>query len=121
MTILVTCSGLSNTGKLTTQVAVALMRHYPGTLEWVRAGAGPDRLRQVAGTADQVIEVNGCPDCCAGKKLREIGVVPHSVVITTDLGITKNGMDDPAYAEIGLVVETVREILASGSSTEEAR
>ncbi len=111
MTLIVTCSGLSNTGKLTTQVAVALMRHDAGSLEWVRAGAGPDRLRRAAVAAERVIEVNGCPDCCAGKKLHEIGVFSDVGVTATDLGIVKNGMEDPAYSEIELVVRAIRQAL----------
>ncbi len=113
MTILVTCSGLSNTGKLTTQVAVALTRYNPGILEWIRASAGPDRLMQVAGSGDQVIEVNGCPDCCAGKKLCEIGIISDAVVTATDLGVVKNGMDDPAYSDIELVTNVIMKTLAT--------
>ena len=111
MNVVVTCSGLSNTGKLTTQVAVTLLRHNPGILEWVKAGAEPDRLLKILETADQVIAINGCADCCARKKIEVLGVIPDREVIATDLGVVKNGMADPAYAEIDIVVKAVREAL----------
>ena len=74
MKAIVTCSGVSNTGKLTTQAAVALLRHDTDTLEWIRAGAEPGRLLQTVKDADQVIVINGCADCCAKKKLQALGV-----------------------------------------------
>lgn len=111
MKAIVTCSGLSNTGKLTTQVAVTLLRHNPGMLDWVRAGVEPDSLRRTLETADQVVAINGCADCCARKKIEVLGVTPDREVIATDLGVVKNGMADPEYAEIDLVVRAVREAL----------
>ncbi len=114
MKAIVTCSGVSNTGKLTTQAAVALLRHDPDSLEWIRAGAEPGRLLQTVETADQVIVINGCADCCAKKKLQALGVFTGREVIATDLGVVKNGMVDPEYAEIDLVVQAVREALNRG-------
>ncbi len=111
MTTIVTCSGLSNTGKLTTQVAVTLIRYNPGTLEWVRAAAEPERIQEATSGADRVLVLNGCTDCCATKKLLGLGIVPDAEVTATDLGVVKNGMADPAYAEIELVVQTIKEIL----------
>jgi len=111
MNVVVTCSGLSNTGKLTTQVVVTLLRHNPGMLDWVKAGTEPDRLRRTLETADQVIAISGCADCCARKKIEVLGVIPDREVIATELGVVKNSMADPAYAEIDLVVQAVREAL----------
>jgi len=111
MNVVVTCSGLSNTGKLTTQVAVALLRHAPTSIEWVKAGADPDRLHNTLEMADRVIAINGCSDCCARKKIEVLGIIPDREVIATDLGVVKNGMTDPAYAEIDLVIKAVREAL----------
>jgi uncharacterized metal-binding protein len=111
MKAIVTCSGVSNTGKLTTQAAVALLRHDPGSLEWIRAGDEPGRLLQTVEMADQVIVINGCADCCAKKKLQALGVVADREVIATDLGVVKNGMADPEYSEIDLLVKAVRKAL----------
>ncbi len=111
MTTIVTCSGLSNTGKLTTQVVVALMRHNPGTLEWVRAAAEPARIQEATSGTDRVLALNGCIDCCATKKLRALGIIPDVEVTATELGVVKNGMADPAYAEIELIVQTIKRVL----------
>jgi uncharacterized metal-binding protein len=111
MKAIVTCSGVSNTGKLTTQAAIALLRHDPDSLEWIRAGDEPGRLLQTVEMADQVIVINGCADCCAKKKLNALEVVADREVIATDLGVVKNGMADPEYTEIDLVVQAAREAL----------
>ncbi len=82
---LVTCSGLSNTGKLT-----------------ARAGM----------LVDRVLALDGCEDTCALKKLREIGVEPDLHVVATGCGIVKNGMAEPRFDEIerlaGAVIEAIR-------------
>ena len=107
---LITCSGVSNTGKLTTQAALALMQRRPGGYVWVRAEQGSDRLADGIDDADDVIVLDGCTDCCAKKKLTEAGFVPDHHVITTEIGITKNGMADVQFAEIETVVNTVLQV-----------
>ena len=60
--------------------------------------------------ADDVIVLDGCTDCCAKKKLAEAGFVPACHLITTEIGITKNGMADVQFAEISKVVNTVLQV-----------
>ncbi|MDY3202969.1 MAG: putative zinc-binding protein [Methanocorpusculum sp.] len=106
---LITCSGISNTGKLTTQAALSLMQKRPGDYVWVRAqqngGVSADEIAE----AKRVIVLDGCMDCCGAKKLAEAGFTPDSHLIATELGITKNGMADVQFAEIGKVVAAVLE------------
>jgi uncharacterized metal-binding protein len=111
MTItLVTCSGISNTGKLTTQAALALLQRRPGGYIWVRAEQGADRIADEIEDVDEVIVLDGCTDCCAKKKLAEAGFAPDHHLIATEIGITKNGMADVQFAEIEKVVNTVQQI-----------
>ena len=107
---LITCSGISNTGKLTTQAALTLMQRRPGEYLWVRAEQGADMLADGIEDADCVIVLDGCTDCCAKKKLAEAGFTPDSHLVATEIGITKNGMADVQFAEISKVVNTILQV-----------
>jgi len=110
---LVTCSGISNTGKLTTQAAVLLMQRRPGHYVWMHAKQSAATLEAEIGDAEQVIVIDGCTDCCAKKKLSASRLEPDCHIIATDLGIEKKGMGDVQYDEIEKVVRAVMEKEAS--------
>jgi len=101
---LVTCSGISNTGKLTTQAASMLMQRGPGQYVWMHAKQSAATLEAEIGDAEQVIVIDGCTDCCAKKKLSASCLIPHHHIIATELGIEKNGMGEVQYDEIEKVV-----------------
>ena len=104
---LITCSGLSNVGRLTTAVGQQLLMRRPGRVEWVRAQAGPDALRDAAGRADLVVAFDGCEDCCGSKKMAEAGIAPAVHLRAIDLGIVKDGRAEVKYCEIETVVRAV--------------
>jgi len=104
---LVTCSGISNTGKLTTQAAQILLQRKPGKYVWMHAKQSAAMLEGDIGDAEQVIVIDGCPDCCATKKLSKSCITPHCHIIATALGIEKKGMGEVQYAEIEKVVRAV--------------
>jgi uncharacterized metal-binding protein len=106
---LVTCSGISNTGKLTTQAAMSLMQKWPGRYQWTHVKKSATSLEDEVRNADRVIVIEGCHDCCATKKLAATTASPHCHIIATDLGIEKNGMADVQYHEIEMVVRAVVE------------
>jgi len=111
-TALVTCSGISNTGKLTTKVSDALHRRYPGLIECsLPARSDPEKLRDVLTHAKRIVIIDGCSDCCGRKKLKEHGYDPEIHIIATECGIVKNGMEDPRFDEIELLTSVVREKL----------
>lgn len=112
MIVLVTCSGISNTGKLTTQAALFLMQRWPGRFQWTHVKKSAASLEEECRGGEQVIVIDGCGDCCASKKLAGAGVSPHVNIITTGLGIEKNGMADVQYQEIERVVAEVQAILS---------
>jgi uncharacterized metal-binding protein len=105
---LVTCSGISNTGKLTTQAALMLMQRRPGQYVWIHARQSAATLEAEIGDAEQVIVIDGCTDCCATKKLSKSNLAPHHHIIATELGIGKNGMADVKYDEIEKIVCAIR-------------
>lgn len=108
MTIaLITCSGISNTGRLTTEAALTLMQRKPGRFVWMQARQPAESFEDEIGDAEQVIVIDGCKDCCAKKKLSASRIVPHRHIIATELGITKNGMADVQFHEIEKVIHAV--------------
>jgi uncharacterized metal-binding protein len=112
MIVLVTCSGISNTGKLTTQAACSLMQRRPGRFLWTHVKKSAESLEEECRDGEQVIVIDGCKDCCAGKKLAGTGIGLHIHIIATDIGIEKNGMADVQYQEIERVVAAVQGALS---------
>jgi len=106
---LVTCSGISNTGKLTTQAGMLLMQRKPGMFLCMNCKQSAETLRMDAATAGRLIVLDGCTDCCAIKKLAAAGLSADVHIIATELGIVKNGMGDVEYYEIETVVRVVME------------
>jgi uncharacterized metal-binding protein len=104
---LVTCSGISNTGKLTTQAATLLMQRKPGQYVWMHAKQSAAMLEAEIGDAEQVIVIDGCTDCCATKKLSKSNLTSHHHIIATELGIEKKGMGEVQYDEIEKVVRAI--------------
>lgn len=104
---LITCSGLSNVGRLTTAVGQQVMMRRPGRFTWVRTQAGPDAIANAASDADLVIALDGCEDCCASKKAAEAGVEPSVRIRAIELGIVKDGLAEVTYTEIETVMRAV--------------
>ncbi len=104
---LVTCSGISNTGKLTTQAAQILLQRKPGKYIWMHAKQSAATLEAEIGDAEQVIVIDGCTDCCATKNLAKSSLTSHHHIIATELGIEKNGMGEVQYDEIEKVIRAV--------------
>ncbi len=107
MIVLVTCSGISNTSKLTMQAALILMRQWPGRYQWTHVKKSATSLGEEVRDADQVVVIEGCHDCCANKKTCGDNGLPSSHIVATDLGIKKNGMADVQYADIERLVTAV--------------
>ena len=107
---IVTCSGISNVGKLTTQAATMLMQRKPGQYVWMHARQSAATLETEIGVADELIVIDGCTDCCATKKLSASHLAPHHHIIATELGIEKKGMGEVQYDEIEKVVRAIMKI-----------
>lgn len=104
---LITCSGLSNVGRLTTAVAQHVLKHRPGRVQWVRAQAGPDAIADATEGADLVIALDGCEDCCGSRRAAEAGVEPAVRLMAIELGIVKDGRAEVRYTEIETVMRAV--------------
>jgi uncharacterized metal-binding protein len=117
---LVTCSGISNTGKLTTQAAQILLQRKPGQYVWMHAKQSAAMLEAEIGDAEQVIVIDGCSDCCATKKLSKSNLAPHHHIIATELGVEKKGMGEVQYDEVEKVVQAVVEAGPDREDSEES-
>ncbi|MDD4568467.1 MAG: putative zinc-binding protein [Methanoculleus chikugoensis] len=97
----ITCSGVSNTGKLTAQTGTALMRRCDGRLEaCIAATRATPALETAVRHADRILVLDGCGDCCGRKKVQALGIEPDLHLVATDCGIAKNGMAEPRFDEI---------------------
>jgi uncharacterized metal-binding protein len=106
--VLVTCSGISNTGKLTSQVAAVLVQREPDLFEGhLHAKQSTHDMENVI-NGGKVLVLDGCKDHCAAKKLKSMCITPHIHIIATAEGIEKNGMADPRFDEIEILVAAVR-------------
>lgn len=107
VTVLITCSGLSNVGRLTEQVGRQVLTRRPGRVEWVRAQAGPEAIAEAADDASRVLVLDGCEDCCGSRKAGKAGVEPSIRLMATELGIVKDGRAEVRYDEIETVTRVV--------------
>ena len=107
MRALITCSGLSNTGRLTTQAAMVLVSRSPGAITWVQAHKGDHLIADVTTDASQIIVIDGCSDHCAIKKCGLEGVTADIHIVTTELGVKKDGMADVQWDDVMKVLAAV--------------
>ncbi len=109
---IITCSGISSTGKLTTQVGKTLLCRCTGLVEaCIPVTAPTASLENALLHADRILVLDGCDDCCAKRKLQALGVGKHLHLIATACGTEKRGMDEPHYLEIEQLASAVREVI----------
>ncbi len=110
--ILITCSGISNTGKLTAKTGEILMKRFPGCIDIsLPARSDPEKLLHALSDADRIVIIDGCADCCGRKKVQEQGFEPDIHLVSTECGINKRGMEDPRFDEIEHLTSVVRKAL----------
>jgi uncharacterized metal-binding protein len=101
-TLIFTCSGLSNTGKLTMLAASALAFRRPEMYRAAAAQKGVDDVEDAISEGFGILALDGCTDRCATKKLDEAGIRADIYMMVTELGIEKTRPSDvkPEYIEI---------------------
>ena len=112
MKLLITCSGLSNNGRLTTQVATILISRHPDDYIWLKASTDPENISKAAIDADLIIIIEGCSDRCASKKIIDLGVKGDFLLVATELGIEKNGMAEVQWSDVEKMRVAVKQQLA---------
>jgi uncharacterized metal-binding protein len=110
----VACSGASNVGQIANQAAIELAKEkVAGFFCLAGVGAHIKGMVKSGKEADLMISIDGCPVQCAAKTLQHAGIEPAIQIIVTELGIEKS--HDILGDEEGcsIVVEKVKEELAS--------
>jgi len=109
---LITCSGISNTGKLTAKTGEVLMQRCPGMIEQcISCRMESDRLQRALSQAEKIVILDGCSDWCGRKKVQDLGFDPDIHLIATENGIIKKGMEDPLFNEIEHLITVVKDKL----------
>ncbi|MEL4304226.1 putative zinc-binding protein [Methanococcoides sp. LMO-2] len=111
---LFSCSGASNVGQLSNQLAIELTEKGVGKMMCAVGIGGqvPGLLRSAEG-CDRVIAIDGCPLNCTKKTLELAGIGIDRHILITDLGIKKNKDLRIKGSEISDVLEKVSDILAN--------
>lgn len=119
--LLLTCSGISHTGQLTTMAGNSLRCRHPFLVSrHVRLTSLTRSLEKELTGDECLIAVDGCEECCAKKRMDLIGKIPDAYLIATREGITKRGMEEPRYDEIECLCQAVvRTIRKSGGKNDE--
>jgi len=119
--LLLTCSGISHTGQLTTMAGNSLRCRHPVLVSrHVRLTSLTRSLEKELTGDECLIAVDGCEECCAKKRMDLIGKIPDAYLIATREGITKRGMEEPRYDEIECLCQAVvRTIRKSGGKNDE--
>lgn len=114
-TLIFPCSGGSNVGQLTNQVAVDLTRAGVGKL-YCLAGiaAHIERFLESAGKAGRVVAIDGCEQRCAAMTLRHGGINVTNEVVITNLGVKKNHQFDLVPDELKLTYDHLFNQLNTG-------
>jgi uncharacterized metal-binding protein len=90
VTLVFPCSGSSNVGQITNELALRMTREGLGTMSCL-AGVGAHISGFVASArdCDQLVVLDGCPLKCAAKVFEHVGITPHVHLMLTDHGFTK--------------------------------
>lgn len=95
-TVVLACSGSSNVGQITNNLALALTRQGLGHMSCL-AGVGAHLSGFVvsAKDCDRLIVLDGCPQNCALEIVEHVGITPGIHLTLTEHGFKKSH-DEPA-------------------------
>ncbi len=111
--IFLPCSGGSNCGQITNQVAVKLGEAGVGHI-YCLAGisAHIDGMVESARGAKRIVALDGCQVACAKKAIEHAGLPVTDWVCVTNEGVKKNHQFKIASQEVELIARRTRESLA---------
>jgi uncharacterized metal-binding protein len=105
---LLTCSGISHTGQLTTYAANDLRQRYPWMItRHIQLTTLSRSLKEEVEGEDCLVIVDGCEECCAKKRMDALEIDPVLYIVATREGITKRGMEEVRYDEIAALSRVI--------------
>lgn len=113
LVMILACSGGSNVGQLTNQVAVELTREGFGRM-YCLAGVGGklSAFVQSAKDAPGMLVLDGCPVGCAKAIFRETGLALRNYLVITELGLEKNQDLTPKRSEADRIKAYIKRVFA---------
>lgn len=113
--LIMVCAGAANTGQMTYQLALELMKEGQGNL-FCLAGIGAHIKGFVssARAADQILVLDGCPLSCAAKNLELADIPVKTHFIITELGVKKEHGKTPTVQQMAMIKEMLLKALPPG-------
>jgi len=116
--IFLPCSGGSNCGQITNQVAVKLDEEGIGRIYCLAGiGAHIDGMVESARGAKRIVALDGCQVACAKKTIEHAGLPVTDWICVTGEGVAKNHQFSLAPKEIDLIARRTRESLTKPINT----
>jgi len=112
-TVLFTCSGRSNTGKLTDIAASTLSFRKPNLFRSIPAQKGAESLEDAKREGELIFVVDGCEEHCAKKKTEAAGIKADLQVVLTHIGIKKTNPSNIKSEHIEHVVNALNNAVKS--------
>ena len=114
--IFLPCSGGSNCGQITNQVAVKLDEEGVGRAYCLAGiGAHVDGMVESARGAKRIVALDGCQVACARKTIEHAGLTVTDWICITGEGITKSHEFTLMPEEIELIARRTKESLAKAA------
>jgi len=112
-TVLFTCSGRSNTGKLTDIASRTLSFHRPYLFRAIPKSKGVESLEDAKKEGELIFVVDGCEEHCAKKKLEVAGMKADMQVVLTQIGIKKTNPSDIKSEYVEQVISALNNAVKS--------
>jgi len=116
-TMLLPCSGASNTGQLANRAAVELTREGVGKM-FCLAGIG-GRLSgfvQSAKDTESVLVIDGCRMACGKAVLESAGIQEFKHLVVTEYGVEKENGFNLSDEDVDLIKEAVKNEISASQS-----
>jgi uncharacterized metal-binding protein len=115
-TVIFSCAGQSNVGQISNEAGIALADAGLGTYACTAGiAANISGIMTSAREADEVIVIDGCPQECANRILRNAGIPPGRYIVVTEIGIRKGPRNLRSADDIDRVVREVETRQQAGS------
>lgn len=110
-TLVVACSGGSNTGQVSNNIMIELDRKGVGNA-YCLAGIGAALSGFIeSAKAARTVVIDGCPTGCAKKAFEKYGIVPSQYFVVTELGVQKAHDFSRLSEETSVAIKSVLENL----------